>query len=113
MGTGGACCATCRGVVTVPSTAKDISNITYNVEFVGLAHHSTFLAPGAHHIYSQVTPEEHVHTIAYQNADNTLVLVAINDHKTDNATIKVLSRVDDFSYSFFYTLPPGVATFVW
>merc|ERR1712217_619644 len=58
---GGACCDGCRGVVTVPSNVTDIDSVTFNVEFVGLAHHTRFLGVGAQRVFSRVSPHEHVH----------------------------------------------------
>jgi len=37
---GGACCPTCRGIITVPSTATSMSDISREVEYYNLAHFS-------------------------------------------------------------------------
>lgn len=106
---GGACCTTCRGVVTVNSTAETIDNVTFNVEFMGLAHHSSFVNRGAHRIFSSVSPEKNVHAVAYRNVDGTIVAVVVNDDMKKNVTVQVHS--DDFSFS--HNLVPGVVTFKW
>jgi len=106
--TGGACCTTCRGVVTVPSMAASISDIVYNVEFVGLAHHTSVLSPGAKRISSQVSPGDKVHAVAYQNPDGSRALVVAYGDEA-NVTVRVTSG----DSSFRYTLAPGVVTFKW
>jgi hypothetical protein len=106
---GGACCETCRGVVTVPSNISRIDQVQYNVEFVGLAHHASFLGIGAQRVFSQVSGKEHVHAIAYRNANDGLVVVVVNDHERDNSRLQVTAG----RYSFLYNLAPGVATFSW
>lgn len=55
---GGSCCTTCRGVITVPSNASTLSDITRNVEFYSLAHFSTFVPSGSRRIES-VAPGGH------------------------------------------------------
>jgi hypothetical protein len=44
---GGACCTSCRGVITVPSNASTLADVTRNVEFYSLAHFSTLVPPGS------------------------------------------------------------------
>merc|ERR1712187_796323 len=51
---GGSCCTSCEGVVTIPSGATHIDNVTFNVDFYGLAHHSAFLEEGAQVIQSSI-----------------------------------------------------------
>jgi O-glycosyl hydrolase len=44
---GGACCTSCRGVITVPSNASTLADVTRNVEFYSLAHFSTLVPPAS------------------------------------------------------------------
>eukprot|EP01050_Picozoa_sp_SAG11_P000433 SAG11_NODE_13_length_26388_cov_67.360341_5_plen_640_part_00 len=50
---GGACCKDCRGVLTVPSNATGMGDITKNVEFYSLAHFSAFVPQGSVRVKSQ------------------------------------------------------------
>ena len=50
---GGACCTDCRGVLTVPSNASGMADITKNVEFYSLAHFSSFVPQGSVRVKSQ------------------------------------------------------------
>ena len=50
---GGACCTDCRGVLTVPSNASGMADITKNVEFYSLAHFSSFVLQGSIRVKSQ------------------------------------------------------------
>jgi len=111
---GGSCCSDCRGVVTIPSDAESIENVTFNVEFYGLAHHSALLEPGAQHIFSHVDGKasgESIHAVAYRNPSGIVVLVALNEDYSDNQTLVVEDRSRNGTFEFL--LPPGVATFAW
>jgi glucosylceramidase len=54
---GGACCTDCRGVLTVPSNATSMADITKNVEFYSLAHFSYFIPQGSVRVKSQRAPQ--------------------------------------------------------
>jgi len=51
---GGACCTTCRGVITVPRNASTIDDVTRNVEFYSLAHFSALVPSGSYVIQSRL-----------------------------------------------------------
>jgi len=107
---GGACCKNCRGVLTIPSTAKSFQDVDFNVEFVALAHHSAFVRRGARRVLV-----EHGHTklkinsVAYENPDGGMVLVVLNDDTKSFLLQVVISHKE----SFRFNVPPGVVTFVW
>ena len=50
---GGACCTDCRGVVTVPSSASKMAEVTKNVEFYSLSHFSALVPAGSTRIKTQ------------------------------------------------------------
>ena len=98
-------CGNCRGVVTIDSAT---GAITRNVEYYVLAHASRFVRPGAHRIDS-TTGIKGLSTVAFQNADGSLVLIVLNDAQRPRK-FSVRSAGESFDYS----LPAGaVATFVW
>eukprot|EP00930_Biecheleria_cincta_P096334 TRINITY_DN88200_c0_g1_i1.p1 TRINITY_DN88200_c0_g1~~TRINITY_DN88200_c0_g1_i1.p1 ORF type:complete len:618 (-),score=90.04 TRINITY_DN88200_c0_g1_i1:97-1713(-) len=114
---GGACCEHCRPVVTVPSKATGLQDITFNEEFYALGHHSAFLRPGARRISSEITiePEQKddlkkdIDAIAYKNVDGGVVLVVVNSQQTDSVDVEVGPEGKEFMFK----LPPGVVTFTW
>eukprot|EP01052_Picozoa_sp_SAG31_P018292 SAG31_NODE_1291_length_8975_cov_26.197274_4_plen_272_part_00 len=55
---GGACCSDCRGVLTIPSNASSMDDITRNVEFYSLAHFSALVPQGSVRVRSQRAPPD-------------------------------------------------------
>ena len=98
-------CNGCRGVVTVNSST---GAITYNEEFYSIAQASKFIMPGAVHIYSSTQPGV-LDTVAFQNPDNTQVLLSANA-TAQSQTVRVVLNGQHFNY----VVPPkSLATFVW
>jgi glucosylceramidase len=98
-------CSGCRGVVTVDNST---GAITYNEEFYSIAQASKFVMPGAIRIYSSTQPGV-VDTVAFQNPDNTQVLLSANA-TSQSQTVRVVLNGQHFSYA----IPAkSLATFVW
>eukprot|EP00928_Gymnodinium_smaydae_P029009 TRINITY_DN21971_c0_g2_i1.p1 TRINITY_DN21971_c0_g2~~TRINITY_DN21971_c0_g2_i1.p1 ORF type:complete len:487 (-),score=28.59 TRINITY_DN21971_c0_g2_i1:58-1518(-) len=112
---GYSCCKTCRGVVTVPSHATSIANVTFNVDFYGLAHHSAFVSSSGltRRISANISGYSvaYVHAVAYLNPDGYVVLVALNEQVALDAFISV--RDVSSNCTFEFVLPPGLVTFRW
>jgi glucosylceramidase len=66
--------STCRGIVTVH---QQTGELTYNLDYYGLAHFSRFIRPGARRVFSESKGK--IYTTACLNQDDTLVIVAAND----------------------------------
>jgi len=100
----GGWCEGCRGVVTVrPGDVVD-----YQVEYYIIGHFSKFVMPGAYRIASS-TYSGAIETVAFHNADDTLVLIALNPG-LDSRTFDVQWAGRYFSYA----LPAqSVVTFKW
>lgn len=98
-------CRDCRGVVTIDSRTGEV---TRNLEYYAFAHASKFVRPGAHRIESTAAAGE-IETVAFQNTDGSIALVALNSTTTQRRfSVRFKGR------SFDYTLPrESVATFVW
>lgn len=98
-------CGNCRGVVTINSSSGEV---TRNPEYYALAHASRFVRPGAHRIDSGSLTGQ-LDTVAFQNTDSSLVLIAANS----TTSIQRFS-VRNSEQTFQYELPAkSVATFVW
>jgi glucosylceramidase len=98
-------CSGCRGVVTVNSST---GAITYNEEFYSIAQASKFVMPGAVRIYSSTQPGV-LDTVAFQNPDNTQVLLSANA-TGQSQTVRVVLNGQHFNY----VVPAkSLATFVW
>ncbi len=98
-------CNTCTPIVTVNNQT---GAITYDIEYYTLGHYSKYVLPGAVRVYSSNTPA--VATVAFQNPDGSLALVAFNNARTTQ-TVQIQWGS---SQSFSYTLPAlAAATFTW
>ena len=100
----GGWCEGCRGVVTVrPGGVTD-----YQVEYYVIGHFSKFVMPGAYRIASS-TYSGAIETVAFHNADDTQVLIALNPGQGPRTfDVQWASRY------FSYTLPAqSVVTFKW
>ena len=100
-------CQDCRGVISVGSSN---GAVTKNVEYYLLGHVARFVRPGACRIASPSTRSSGISQVAYQNIDQSLVLMAYN-HLDRPLDIEVLTGNNQ---AFQYTLPAGaLATFSW
>ncbi len=98
-------CEDCRGVVTVNPATGDVEK---NVEYYALGHASKFVDPGAVRIAS-TRYEGKLETVAYENPDGSLVLIAANP-----GTEELTFSAEWNGRSFSYSLPPkSAATFKW
>ncbi len=98
-------CSGCRGVVTVNNST---GAITYNEEFYSIAQASKFVSPGAVRIYSSTQPGV-LDTVAFENPDNTQVLLSANA-TSQSQTVRVVLDGQHFNY----VVPAkSLATFVW
>ncbi|GGG01424.1 hypothetical protein GCM10010912_52880 [Paenibacillus albidus] len=98
-------CPNCRGVVTIDPQTGDVAK---NVEYYALGHASKFVDPGAVRIES-TQYSGRIETVAYENPDASLVLIAANTSNEEQAfTVRWKWR------TFDYTLPPKSAvTYKW
>jgi len=66
--------STCRGIVKINQQTKEL---TYTLDYYGLAHFSKFVRPGAVRIDS--TSSDSLCTVAFKNLDGSIVTVLFND----------------------------------
>jgi len=100
-------CGNCYGFVTiVPETEI---GFTANYDYYSIGHASKFVTSGAYRIASTSFQYEGLESVAFQNPDDSKVLIVSNSHTTDKAF-----TVQWGNQSFVYTLPSGtIATFTW
>jgi len=104
---GGACCSTCRGVLTTPSHATDKDAIERNLEFYNLAHFSKLVPEGSRRL--ETTTSDGLLGAAFLlPAGNRVVLVVTNPDSGDKSV-----SVDVSGQGFEFTLPKGAASFAW
>jgi O-glycosyl hydrolase len=97
-------CDNCRGVATIRQDGK----VDYNVEYYVIGHLSKFVDPGACRIKSDHFPDT-LESVAFQNADGSIVLVVLNPSATP-----ITFDVEWSDHHFSYSLPmQSVATFRW
>ena len=102
--TGG--CADCRGVVTVPSTGS----YSRNVEYYSIAHFSKFVRQEAERINTAMLPEQSLESVAFENADGSVVVVVLNTSWDQSKSFQVSL---DYEYFRYNDLPPrSVASFI-
>lgn len=70
--------STCRGIVKVNQQTKEL---TYTLDYYGLAHFSKFTKPGAKRIESSIN--NNVCSVAFKNADGSINTVLFNDNEFD------------------------------
>ena len=98
-------CSGCRGVVTVNSST---GAITYNEEFYSIAQASKFVMPGLSAFILSTQPGV-LDTVAFQNPDNSDVLLSANA-TSQSQTVRVVLNGQHFNY----VVPAkSLATFVW
>ena len=98
-------CSDCRGVVTINSRT---GSITRNVEYYALGHASRFVRRGAVRIFSD-SGEHGVDTVAFQNPDRSVVVIALNrGRRSRSVSFKLAGKF------WRYRMPPGaVLSLVW
>lgn len=108
------CCKNCHGLATIPSSAKDFSDIAFQPEFYGLAHHSAFVPPGAQVLDARIQGTG-VQGVAYRTPSSGMVAVVMNEQLHGNVTvgIRTLGGPCTVGKSFTFSMPPGIATFSW
>lgn len=92
-------CTDCRGVVTIPSWGGHEKN----VEYYALGHFAKFVRPGARRIWSATYEAEELESVAYQNPDNSVVVVVAN--VAWGATTKTFQVLIDGVYYYYQNLP--------
>jgi len=99
-------CTNCRPVVTINYNAN---TLTYHSEYYDIAHLSKFVKPGAYRIGTTLsTSSSTFFAASFVNPDGSLVLVAMNSNGNSQQFLVNLEGI-----CFTYTLPRGVATFIW
>lgn len=98
-------CENCRGLVDIDTVTK---KVTFNPELIALAHAAKFLGPGAMRISAPAPLDGNYSTIAYLNADGTVVHVAENAGPASRNFV-VPTPAGDF---FRVTVPAGGAATV-
>lgn len=111
-GEGGACCTNCRPLVTIPSTAKTIHDLTFNHDYYQLAHHSAFVKKGAKVINAATAWSDDISkfspdAVAYKNPDGDLVVVILN-RSPENVTTAVEDPRTNSTFQFL--APCGLST---
>jgi glucosylceramidase len=106
---GGSCCTNCGGVVTIPSNAKSVDDVTFTSDYYGLAHHSAFFEPGTVRIFTSTAGP--ARAVAYKTPSGKIYVVALNEKASSAVPLHIVDRATNVSFQF--SLPPGVATFVW
>lgn len=100
-------CTNCRGVITVNSTN---GSVTRNVEYALLGHSAQFVRPGACRVETPNTRANGLSQVAYQNVDQSFVLVAYNH---SGQPLEIETQVKD-DQVFRYEMPAGaLVTFQW
>jgi glucosylceramidase len=101
-------CKTCRGLVTVDLHTSP-PMVSYNGDYYALAHAAKFVRPGATRIGSTSFGRDGLETVAFQNIDGTVALLALN-----NRTELTPFTVRWHGRAFTASLPPGaLATYSW
>lgn len=101
-------CSNCRGVVTINDSISP-PTVSNNVEYYVLGHLAKFVVPGAHRIASNTFGAGSIEDVAFQNPDNSIVLLVLNSSSSSGSF-----TVSWNSQTFTYSLQAGaVATFWW
>lgn len=75
--------STCRGIVTVNQQTKEL---TYTLDYYGLAHFSKVIRPKAVRIAS--TSNESIRSVAFKNTDGSIAIILFNDsEQEENAAL--------------------------
>lgn len=99
-------CTNCRGVVTIPTNG----NYRTEVEYYTLGHLSQFVKPGARRIWSTTYEADELESVAFQNPDNSVVVVVVNLSWNSGKTFQIAV---DGSWYYYENLPTrSVISFV-
>ncbi|MDE1175326.1 MAG: glycoside hydrolase family 30 beta sandwich domain-containing protein [Edaphobacter sp.] len=101
-------CGTCRALVTLDLHVSP-AEVTYTGDFYALGHASKFVQPGAVRIASNSYGDKSLETVAYQNPDRTIVLIALNN-LAQNTSFRVTWAGRTFTTSL---KPSTLATYIW
>ncbi|WP_263408958.1 glycoside hydrolase family 30 protein [Terriglobus tenax] len=101
-------CGTCRGLVTLDLHSSPVK-VTYTGDYYALGHASKFVHPGAVRIASSSEGRDGIETVAFQNADKSVVLIALNNlAQSKQIHVRWAGR------EFEAELPAStVATYIW
>lgn len=101
-------CGTCRGLVTIDLHCATPS-ATYTGDYYALGHASKFVSPGAIRIASDSYGESSVETVALQNPDQSIILIALN-----NLNHAQPLRIEWSGKGLITSLEPfTLATYIW
>ena len=101
-------CDKCRAVVTINDSESPATS-SFTVDYVGLAHASKFIVPGAHRVDSNSFEEGSLEDVAFRNPDGSIVLIVLN-----GGSAPISFNIGWRGHYASYTLDGGaVATFVW
>jgi glucosylceramidase len=101
-------CGTCRGLVTLDLHAST-PTVSYTGDFYALGHASKFVKPGAVRIASPSYGEVSLQTVAFQNLDHSIVLVALN-----NLNRSTSFRIEWAGKELVSSIEPStLATYIW
>jgi glucosylceramidase len=101
-------CGTCRGLVTLDLHASP-ATVTYTGDYYALGHASKLVRPGAVRIASSSEGRGGVETVAFQNTDASIVLIALNN-LAQNKQIHVRWAGQEFVTTIS---PSTLVTYVW
>ncbi|KAL3870680.1 hypothetical protein ACJMK2_038724 [Sinanodonta woodiana] len=99
-------CQDCRGVVTVNSNG----GYQKNIEYYSIGHMSKFVQPGAIRLESPYFGWDDLHTVAFKNPDQSVVIVVVNAYSGHPKSFTIELDGKHFQYS---NLPnQSVVTFI-
>jgi glucosylceramidase len=101
-------CKTCRGVITIDDSVTP-SQIIPTLDFTALGHASKFVTPGAYRIDSSTFEQERLESVAFRNADGSIVVVVLNG---GNSAVTFNLNWKG-KYASYHLDRAGVATFRW
>jgi glucosylceramidase len=101
-------CKTCRGVITIDDSVTP-SQIIPTLDFTALGHASKFVTPGAFRIDSSTFEQERLESVAFRNADGSIVVVVLNG---GNSAVTFNLNWKG-KYASYHLDPAAVATFRW
>jgi len=96
--------STCRGIVQINQKTKEL---TYTLDYHGLAHFSKFIKPGAIRVDSASNMD--IRTVAFKNTDGSLAIVAFNDSETDQ---NIRIALNDHEMIHYFAPSKSVVTLV-
>ncbi len=101
-------CGTCRGLVTL-DLHGNTPQASYTGDYYALGHASKFLMPGAVRIASDSFGESSLQTVAFQNTDQSIVLLVLNN-SSDAKSFRVRANGKELKLKLE---PTTLATYMW